>query len=53
MRVSTLWADCAFRLLGCSQTLSDFCKIAVNPKDMAHELNGAFTMTCFYDFKDL
>jgi hypothetical protein len=53
MRVSALRADCAFRLLGCSQTLTDFCKTAVNPKDMAHELNGAFTMTCFYDFKDL
>lgn len=31
MRVSALRADCTFRLLGCSQTLPDFCKIAVDP----------------------
>lgn len=53
MRVSALWAGCAFRLLGCSQTLTDFCKTAVNPESMARELNGVFTITWFYDFKDL
>lgn len=53
MRVFALRADCAFRLLGCSQTLPDFCKTAVNPEGIARELNGVFTMTCFYDFEDL
>lgn len=53
MRVFALRADRAFRLLGCSQTLSSFCKIAVNPEGIAHELNGVFTITWFYDFKDL
>lgn len=53
MRVFALRADYAFRLLGCSQTLPDFCKTAVDPEGAAHELNGVFTITCFYDFKDL
>ena len=53
MRVSALRADRAFDFWGCSQTLTDFCKTAVNPEGSAHELNGAFTITCFYDFKDL
>lgn len=53
MRVSALRADCTFRLLGCSQTLTDFCKTAVNPEDIVRELNGVFTITCFCDFEDL
>lgn len=51
MRVSALRADCAFRLLGCSQTLPDFCKTAVDPDGIARELNDIFTMTLFCDFE--
>jgi len=51
MRVSALRTDCAFRLLECSQTLSDFCKTAVNPAGAAHELNDIFAMTLFCDFE--
>lgn len=51
MRVSALRADRAFRLLGCSQTLSSFCKIAANPDGIARELNDIFAMTLFCDFE--
>lgn len=51
MRVSALRADRAFRLLGCSQTLTDFCKTAVNPEGIACELNDIFAMTLFCDFE--
>ena len=51
MRVSALRADCAFDFWGCSQTLPDFCKTAVNPAGAAHELNDIFAMTLFCDFE--